>query len=135
MIFSNRSSPLFDEVMDLLKKYKEAEIEVFNDDPVISISELEIHTKSRTVYCNKKAISLTAKEYSLLYYLAVNKGHTLTYNQIYNHVWGDNAFGNVNNNIACYVSRLRKKVCKALATGSVEIKCDNNFGYTLITKE
>ncbi|MCM1060290.1 MAG: winged helix-turn-helix domain-containing protein [Eubacterium sp.] len=119
----------------MLNKYDETEIKVISDDPVISISRLEIHTKSRKTYCNKKEITLTAKEYSLLHYLAANKDITLTYDQIYNHVWGNNVYGNVNNNIACYVSRLRKKLCGVFADGRVEIKCENNFGYTLTTKE
>lgn len=68
----------------------------------------------RKVYCNKQEINLTAKEYDILCLLVANKEQVLTYDQIYQKVWGEEAFGNVNNAIACHVHNLREKIGKLL---------------------
>ena len=49
------------------------------------------------IYRGRKEISLTAKEYDLFYLLVVNRGQVLTYGQIYQNVWGDEAIGRENN--------------------------------------
>lgn len=81
--------------------------------PVLSLSGLEINFSRRKVIGNGREVELTAKEYEILCLLATNKGRVLTYSQIYDKVWGDNAFGYENKAVGYHIWNLRKKLCKS----------------------
>ena len=55
----------------------------------ILIGELEIHPKRRKVLLKGSEISLTPKEFDILYFLAQNRGEVFTKEQIYRAVWED----------------------------------------------
>ncbi|ALC83544.1 MULTISPECIES: response regulator transcription factor [Bacillus] len=54
-------------------------------------------------------VSLTGKEFDLLYFLASNAGQIFTKKQIYKHVW-QNEYAYDDNNIMVHIRRLRKKI-------------------------
>ena len=97
--FNGQDSQAFDEVMEVLKHYPDFEYIQMNDDSILSVPGLEIYPSRRKIYRRRKEISLTAKEYDLFYLLVVNRGQVLTYEQIYQSVWGDEAIGKENNAI------------------------------------
>lgn len=130
--FGDNEIHLMDKIIEILKENADFKVMCVSDQHVISISGLEIHHEYKKVYCYKQEVFLTAREYILLYLLATNKGQVLTYDRIYSRVWGEDAFGNVNNNIACHISRLRQKVCRLLPQESLSIKCVSKVGYILI---
>nr|WP_268795348.1 response regulator transcription factor [Paenibacillus sp. Root52] len=70
---------------------------------------LIIDMLSRTVTVHEKAITLTPKEFDLLYYLAANKGKVFTKKQLYIQVWHDQ-FAFDDGNIMAYTSKIRKKL-------------------------
>jgi two-component system copper resistance phosphate regulon response regulator CusR len=76
---------------------------------VIAIADLEINTMSKTVQRNGEPIDLTAKEYALLEYLAINKNRVIGREEISEHVW-DESFDPFSNLIEVYVKRLRAKI-------------------------
>lgn len=76
---------------------------------VIEIADLEINTMSKTVQRNGEPIDLTAKEYALLEYLAINKNRVIGREEISEHVW-DESFDPFSNLIEVYVKRLRAKI-------------------------
>lgn len=100
---------------------------------MLSLPGLEIDPAHRKVYCDKLEISLTAKEYDLLCLFVANKDCVLTYDQIYRKVWGEEAFGNANNAIACHVHNLREKIGRLLPEGSFVIRCVREVGYCFET--
>ena len=57
----------------------------------------------------------------------------LTYDQIYRKVWGEEAFGDANNAIACHVHNLREKIGRLLSEGSFVIRCVREVGYCFET--
>ncbi len=77
--------------------------------PVLTIGSLEIDTIRRVVRRYGEQITLTAKEYALLEYLALRSGHVVTRNDIWDHVYDfySDAQSNV---IDVYVGYLRKKL-------------------------
>lgn len=77
--------------------------------PKIVIADLEIDTISQNVSRGGKQIELTAKEYSLIEFLAVNKGKVVGREEISEHVW-DDTFDPFSNLIEVYIKRLRKKL-------------------------
>ena len=72
-------------------------------------SELTIQPKSRRVFFGKREISLTPKEFDILYFLASNRGEVFTKEQIYQAVWEDHYLLD-DSNIMAFIRRLRKKI-------------------------
>ncbi|MBP4136976.1 response regulator transcription factor [Flavobacterium geliluteum] len=81
----------------------------------ITISDLEINAKAKTVKREGELIVLTAKEFKLLYYLAKNKDIIVSRDQILDNVWDIN-FDMNTNVVDVYINYLRKKIDKPYAT-------------------
>ncbi len=127
--FNGQDSPAFDEVMEVLKRYPDFEYVQMNDDSILSVPGLEIYPSRRKIYRGRKEINLTVKEYDLFYLLVVNQGYVLTYSQIYQKVWGEDALGNENNTIKCHIRNLREKLYSALPDACFTIRCEREIGY------
>jgi len=78
---------------------------------IITIDDLEIDRKTKTVRRNGDSIILTAKEFKLLYYFAKNAGVVLSREQILDNVWDIN-FDMNTNVVDVYINYLRKKIDK-----------------------
>ncbi len=102
---------------------------MMNEDSILSVQRLEIYPSRRKIYRGRKEISLTAKEYDLFYLLVVNRGQVLTYGQIYQNVWGDEAIGRENNAVKCHIRNLREKLFKAMPDADFAIRCVREVGY------
>jgi two-component system copper resistance phosphate regulon response regulator CusR len=76
---------------------------------VVRVGDLSIETGTRKVCRGGRNIELTAKEFSLLQYLAQHAGHRVSRSQISRHVWDDSqdAYSNL---IEIYLGRLRRKI-------------------------
>ncbi len=94
----------------LMIEIDENDNEEFNtyDDNIIA-KGLEIQPKTRRVLRDNKEISLTPKEFDILYFLAKNKGNVFTKEQIYKSVWEDDYFL-ADSNIMAFIRKLRKKI-------------------------
>jgi len=77
--------------------------------PQIVVGDLTLDTASQTVKRGARPISLTAKEYALLEFLARNAGRVVGRSEIAEHVW-DESFDPFSNLIEVYVNRLRRKL-------------------------
>lgn len=130
---SARNIPIIDEILEKLKGHSDFELLWLKHEPMLSLSGLEIDLTHRKVYCGDEEINLTAKEYSLLCLLAANKGRVLTYNQIYENVWNEEAFGGANNAIKCHIHNLREKICGESVDSHLTIRCVREVGYCLDT--
>jgi two-component system copper resistance phosphate regulon response regulator CusR len=75
----------------------------------IVIADLEIDTVSQTVRRSDRPVELTTKEYSLIEFLALNRGRVVGREEISEHVWND-SFDPFSNLIEVYIKRLRKKL-------------------------
>ena len=127
--FNDQESSVFESVMDVLKHHSNFEIMQPDAEMVVTIPGLEIYPSRRKIYRGRKEISLTAKEYDLFYLLVVNKGQVLTYGQIYQNVWGDEAIGRENNAVKCHIRNLREKLFKAIPDAAFAIRCVREVGY------
>ncbi|MBR3818884.1 MAG: response regulator transcription factor [Clostridia bacterium] len=76
---------------------------------IISVADLTVNISSRKVTRNGKDISLSAKEYELLQYLAVNNGIVLSREKIEDHIWNYDYEGGTNV-VDVYIRYLRKKI-------------------------
>lgn len=75
----------------------------------MKIGELVINPKSRSVIRMGQEISLTPKEFDILYFLAENRGEVCTKEQIYKAVWSENYLLD-DSNIMAFIRKLRKKI-------------------------
>ena len=70
---------------------------------------LVINPKTRRVLRDGEEISLTPKEFDILYFLFRNKGEVFTKEQIYHAVWEDE-YLMADSNIMAFIRKLRKKI-------------------------
>ncbi len=80
-----------------------------NRSSVLRVGDLEIDRLAQNVKRAGKKIELTAKEYSLLEYLASHPGRVFSRTMIIEHVW-DQSFQGLTNIVDVYVRHLRAKV-------------------------
>jgi len=76
---------------------------------VLTVADLEINTRTRSVKRGETRIQLSAKEYALVEYFARNADRVLSRADIAEHVWDKN-FDIFSNLIEVYVQRLRRKI-------------------------
>jgi DNA-binding response OmpR family regulator len=76
---------------------------------VICCGALSIDLRLRRVSRNGMEISLTPKEFDILYFLARNRGEVFTKEQIYQAVW-ENDYLLDDSNIMAFIRKLRKKI-------------------------
>src|SRR5436190_4148298 len=75
----------------------------------ITVADLLLDTAAQSVSRAGRNVSLTAKEYALLEYLARNAGRVVGRAEIAEHVW-DETFDPFSNLIEVYVNRVRRKI-------------------------
>ncbi|MEO8897721.1 MAG: response regulator transcription factor [Candidatus Dormibacter sp.] len=76
---------------------------------VVRAGDLAIDSATREVTVGERSVSLSAREFDLLHYLAVNAELVLPRQRILDEVWGFNFFGD-ENNVEVYVRYLRQKL-------------------------
>ena len=96
----------------------------------IQIGELMIDTDGCRVMKNDKEISLTAREFEILRYLAENLGRVISRERLYEIVWGEDSFG-CDNTIMVHIRHLREKLEENPATPQYIITM-KGLGYKLV---
>ena len=76
---------------------------------VIKCGELKINSVEHWVKRGEEEITLTPKEFDILYFLAKNKGVVFTKEQIYQAVW-DKDYLLDDSNIMAFIRKIRKKI-------------------------
>ena len=78
-------------------------------DVVLQVGDLSVDTRSHVVIRGGTQVQLTAKEYSLLEYLARRAGEVVSRSDISEHVWEED-YDPFSNLIEVYIQRLRRKL-------------------------
>jgi DNA-binding response OmpR family regulator len=94
----------------------------------LSLDDLVVDTRARTVTRGGAAIQLTTKEYALLEYLIRRQTQVVTRTEIAEHVW-DDSFDPMSNLIEVYIQRLRRKIDDGRAVKLIHTR--RGAGYTL----
>jgi len=95
---------------------------------IITIGDLQVDNRTKTVRRGDDDISLTAKEFRLLQYLAKNTETILSREQILDNVWDINFEMNTNV-VDVYINYLRKKIDKPYEHQLIHTA--KGLGYTL----
>ncbi|EPY07597.1 PhoP family transcriptional regulator [Paenibacillus sp. E194] len=75
----------------------------------LSYEELEMDLQSHTVTVQGRAVALSAKEFDLLAYLAQSPNKVFKLEQLYQHIWNTESFGDTRT-LMVHISNLRKKI-------------------------
>lgn len=101
------------------------------EDMIIKIDDLIINTSKKTVFRGGVQIELTAKEYILLEFLAINAGKVISRVEIAEKIWNLN-FDTGTNYIDVYINYLRKKIDKDSPNKLIHTRV--GLGYVLMDK-
>lgn len=99
-------------------------------DELYQIQNVLYNATGCTLKANEKIIDLTAQQNRLLRCLVLNAGHTLTKEQIIEHVWGYNADSNSSRLIYDTVSNVRRLLKKAGLDRCIATKTDVGYVFT-----
>lgn len=76
---------------------------------ILIIGGIELNDKTKEVFLDGEAVSLTRTEFDILKLLMEHPGQVFSPNQIYEKVWQDNPFG-TENTVAVHIRHLREKI-------------------------
>jgi len=97
---------------------------------LLSVSDLNLDTKTYQVERAGKTISLSNKEFTLLNFLIEHQGNILSKDQIISHVWNYDA-DILPNTVEVYIRSLRRKVDLPFKNKPALIKTVRGFGYKI----
>lgn len=78
----------------------------------VHVRELEIDGATRCVKVDGSEVLLRAKEFDLLWYLVQRVGKTITKQELYEAIWGDELGDSYFNSVAVHIKRIRRKIEK-----------------------
>jgi len=79
------------------------------EDKVIQGGDIKILSEKHEVWVKDRLVSLTHKEYQLLHILASNPGRVFTRENLLEHLWGEDFFGDTRT-IDVHIRHLREKI-------------------------
>jgi two-component system copper resistance phosphate regulon response regulator CusR len=97
---------------------------------VIEIGDLRIDTSAQTVNRDGRALSLTAREYALIEYLARNADRVVSRSELTEHVW-DERYDSYSNVIDVHINHLRQKIDRESERPLIHTR--RGVGYILST--
>lgn len=83
--------------------------------PCIQVREVVIDTRSRTATRAGQPVTLTAREYSIVEYLALHRGQVVSRTELYNHLMDEND-DTLSNLMDVHIVAIRKKLGQSLIT-------------------
>ncbi len=81
----------------------------------LKVGDITIETSSRTVHRSDEPVTLTAREFAILEYLALHRGQVVSRTQLYEHVLDENE-GTLSNLIDVHIFAIRRKLGHRLIT-------------------
>jgi two-component system, OmpR family, response regulator len=78
-------------------------------DPVLELGEVRVDTRARVASRGGEVVGLTAREYSILEYLALHRGEVISRSTLYEHLFDEND-DTISNLVDVHVFSLRKKL-------------------------
>ncbi|GAB0168025.1 VanR-ABDEGLN family response regulator transcription factor [Lysinibacillus sp. CTST325] len=79
------------------------------NDSIIDFSGLILEQKTRKCMLNEKQLSLTPTEFSILWFLCVNRGRVVSSEELFQEVWGEKYYSG-NNTVMVHIRHLREKM-------------------------
>lgn len=109
-----------------LRRFESMDSMPKNEDS-LHFGNIAIDKRAYTVSVDGKEISLSAKEFELLFYLSKHKNQVFSKSQLLDAIWGYTAFGD-ESTITVYIRRIREKI-EADPSNPTYIKTVWGIGY------
>lgn len=94
-----------------LRRYEKFKDTITTSKEEIKIGELILNKCFYSATAKGEDLSLTTKEFDILFFFARKPNQVFSKDQIYNGVWGDRGYGD-DNSVTVYVNRIREKLDK-----------------------
>lgn len=107
-------------------EYKQTELK----EETTKIGDLTIIPDHCRVMKSNKEIILTAREFEILHYMALNKGRVISRERLYENIWGEDSFG-CDNTVMVHIRHLREKL-EDDPTSPKYIMTMKGLGYKLV---
>ncbi len=85
-------------------------VETVSEENVIVFSGLVLNKDKHECILNEKQIPLTPLEFSILWFLAANRGRVIRSEELFLAVWGDKYYTNNNNTVMVHIRHIREKM-------------------------
>ncbi|WP_028559149.1 response regulator [Paenibacillus pinihumi] len=118
-------------VKSQLRRYKKLNSAPASNRHEIEIDDLVINIANYTVTVDQEPVKLTPREFAILKLLAVNLGHVLSMDRIYEEVWNE-PFMESKNTVMVHVRKIREKIEKNPQTPKY-VKTVWGIGYKIET--
>jgi len=103
--------------------------EASQNDMIIDFSGLILDQNTRKCMLHEKQLSLTPTEFSILWFLCINRGRVVSSEELFQKVWGEKYFSS-NNTVMVHIRHLREKMNDS-AENPKFIKTVWGVGYTI----
>jgi len=103
--------------------------EASQNDMIIDFSGLILDQNTRKCMLHEKQLSLTPTEFSILWFLCINRGRVVSSEELFQKVWGEKYFSS-NNTVMVHIRHLREKMNDP-AENPKFIKTVWGVGYTI----
>ncbi|WP_286925276.1 MULTISPECIES: VanR-ABDEGLN family response regulator transcription factor [Lysinibacillus] len=103
--------------------------EALQNDMIIDFSGLLLDQNTRKCMLHEKQLSLTPTEFSILWFLCINRGRVVSSEELFQKVWGEKYFSS-NNTVMVHIRHLREKMNDS-AENPKFIKTVWGVGYTI----
>ncbi len=117
-----------EELLARIRVHLRTQTAAVNNGDYLTVGDLQVDVNTREVKRESQQIELTPREFDLLIYLMKNKNIVLTRDQLIEHVWGYDYFGDTNV-VDVYIRYLRQKVDKGFE--EIYINTVRGVGYTI----
>jgi DNA-binding response OmpR family regulator len=101
-----------------------------NSKNILKVRNISLDMKNRIFYIDGKCLHLRRKEFDLMEYLMINKGRSVSKEELLEHVW-EKGLDVMSNTVEVHIRCLRKKFENIL--GDKVIKTNRGFGYEIET--
>lgn len=102
---------------------------IHEENPQITVGELALDAVTHTITKNGTVLTLSPTEYEILYFLMMNKGRFVSFDEIYQAVWQRSSLGDVRA-LFVHISHLRQKI-ETNPSQPVYIRTHMRGGYIL----
>jgi len=103
--------------------------EASQNDMIIDFSGLILDQNTRKCMLHEKQLSLTPTEFSILWFLCINRGRVVSSEELFQKVWGEKYYSS-NNTVMVHIRHLREKMNDS-AENPKFIKTVWGVGYTI----
>ena len=114
-------------VHSLIKRNKQTNL-TDSVNSILVVDDITLNDAKKTVFRQGEEISLTPREYQILFKLMENKGEIVSKTDLIKEIWGSSFSANTNT-IEVYINFLRKKLDKPFAKNTIKTKV--GYGYYL----